>query len=190
MSAVQTRPIHYKSVASVYAGKPNKCCCGCSGKHYYARAYREWASKNRGYEVGDEEVSDTHVMMIVRQINEAPEAHFEGEHVYAEVGGQLLIAYLKPQGVDGQPMATDRLIEILKAAGEKPRPYVLERRAGTACIGVDLSTSLLEAVPRLIAACRNSDEAACLFATAREQCGLQNPILSWPQHGWNGHLHA
>ncbi len=50
-----------EQVMSVYSGKLNKCACGCAGKHSYASAHQAAGSKNRGYEVADNEVNDKQV---------------------------------------------------------------------------------------------------------------------------------
>lgn len=50
--------VNIEQVSSVYSGKNGSCCCGCAGKHTYASAHRTWASKNRGYNVGLDEVND------------------------------------------------------------------------------------------------------------------------------------
>jgi hypothetical protein len=58
-------------VSSVYSGKANHCCCGCAGKHAYAEQHREWAGKNRGYAIEDDEVSNMSVRMVVRKTEDA-----------------------------------------------------------------------------------------------------------------------
>lgn len=80
------------SVASVYSGKNGRCCCGCSGKYRYARAHRDWSSKNRGYAVDDEDVSDRSVAMIVRKINAAECRERAGRQVCAVIGDRLYMA--------------------------------------------------------------------------------------------------
>lgn len=64
------KSIKVAAVASVYSGKPG-CMCGCLGKHTYASAHRDAASKRRGYKVDDDEVSDRTVKLIVGKINAA-----------------------------------------------------------------------------------------------------------------------
>lgn len=64
-----TNLLDIDKVASVYSGKANKCCCGCSGKYYYAKKFQEWSSKNRGYPVNDEDVNDRQVKRIVNKLN-------------------------------------------------------------------------------------------------------------------------
>ena len=61
--------IKIDDVMSVYSGENGHCCCGCAGKHTYASQYQKIASKDRGYEVGDEEVSDRTVKLIVNKMN-------------------------------------------------------------------------------------------------------------------------
>lgn len=64
------KPIQLGNVLSVYSGESNHCCCGCAGKHYYPKARREEASKNRGYAVSDDEVNDYMVRKVVKFIND------------------------------------------------------------------------------------------------------------------------
>ena len=54
-------------VRSVYSGK-NGCCCGCRGNHRYASAFVDQASKDRGYQVTSDEVSDRSVKMVVNKV--------------------------------------------------------------------------------------------------------------------------
>lgn len=58
--------IRLEDVVSVYSGKANRCCCGCSGKHTYSSAHRD--TVRRGYEVLDEEVNDRSVKMIFNKV--------------------------------------------------------------------------------------------------------------------------
>jgi len=48
-------------ISSVYVGKPNKCMCGCAGKYTYTSQNRAYASKDRGYDISDDEVNDARV---------------------------------------------------------------------------------------------------------------------------------
>ncbi len=64
--------IELKNVASVYSGKPG-CACGCRGKYYYAKEFRAASSKERGYEVRDEEVNDSMVKKVVNLISRSVE---------------------------------------------------------------------------------------------------------------------
>ena len=52
------------NVMSVYSGKVNACCCGCSGKHTYASAHVVAAGVYRGYPVASDEVNDRTVKII------------------------------------------------------------------------------------------------------------------------------
>ena len=84
-----------KTIISVYSGINGKCCCGCAGKHRYASAYRKLASKDRGYEVRDEEVSDRSVKIISNKVLNDPDMKDEGDHAYVVKGNRLLITYFK-----------------------------------------------------------------------------------------------
>jgi len=90
--------IKIETVASVYSGKAGRCCCGCSGNHRYASAHVKWASKNRGYKVTDEEISDRSVKMLVNKLNKADAkelTHDNPIYVSMERGGRLYVAYFK-----------------------------------------------------------------------------------------------
>lgn len=95
-----TKQIELEKVASVYSGKSDKCCCGCSGKHTYASAHKEWASSHRGYAVMDEEVNDRVVRLHVAKINNhLNETEDLGECVSWDNGeGRVYVAYLKEEG--------------------------------------------------------------------------------------------
>jgi len=81
-------------VKSVYTGKPGKCCCGCSGIHRYAKAHRDWASKNRGYTVKDDEINDKHVKKVVNVINaNIADADVGSNNTSVEICSRLFVAY-------------------------------------------------------------------------------------------------
>lgn len=89
-------------ILSVYSGKDGKCCCGCSGKHYYAKALQAEAGKNRGYAVGDDECSDKMIARVLRlvqaNVGDADvmlDAQGNVDHVAVVLGGRLYIAYPK-----------------------------------------------------------------------------------------------
>jgi len=81
------------NVYKVYNGKPNRCCCGCSGKYATASAHKEFADKDRGYVV--EDANDVTVRKVVGKILSAENPIDEGGHVYAIVGKRMYIAYYK-----------------------------------------------------------------------------------------------
>ena len=81
------------NVFKVYNGKPNRCCCGCSGKYATATAHKEFADKDRGYVV--EDANDVTVRKVVGKILSADNPIDEGGHVYAIVGKRMYIAYYK-----------------------------------------------------------------------------------------------
>ena len=61
--------IKIEDVMKVYSGKAHACHCGCTGKYYYAKAHQATASKSRGYEVTDDEVSDRMIKRVVNKVN-------------------------------------------------------------------------------------------------------------------------
>jgi len=90
--------IKIEDVMSVYSGRPDCCCCGCAGKHTYAYAHRAEASKHRGYEVDDDQVSDRTVKLIVNKMNRLFETgvkpDVDAKDFVSVVGGsRLYIAY-------------------------------------------------------------------------------------------------
>jgi hypothetical protein len=80
-------------IQSVYSGRNGRCCCGCSGKHTYASATREIASKHRGYAVTDDEISDRVVKLICNKINATDAVIEKPTYYYAVVGERVYIAY-------------------------------------------------------------------------------------------------
>lgn len=52
----------------VYSGKANACCCGCSGNYRYNSKHIDAGSKDRGYKVSDDEVSDRQVLRVLNII--------------------------------------------------------------------------------------------------------------------------
>lgn len=101
---IVNRPvIEVSGVASVYSGKDGKCCCGCSGKHTYATAHRKWASTWRGYTVGDDEINDRTVKLIVGKISRSDGVEYFGDKGHrgstrfysVVIGKRLYVAYFK-----------------------------------------------------------------------------------------------
>jgi hypothetical protein len=97
--------ININNVMSVYSGKNGRCCCGCSGKHTYASQYHAIASKDRGYKVDEDEISDRTVKMIVNRMNKLlSETNAKPEYKstlkdFASIvnGERLYIAYYLPK---------------------------------------------------------------------------------------------
>jgi hypothetical protein len=85
--------VDVSKVQSVYSGRDGRCCCGCSGTHKTASAFRAAHSKSRGYPVRDEEVSDRSVKLICNKINAAGGGEECSNHYFAVVGDRLYIAY-------------------------------------------------------------------------------------------------
>lgn len=83
------------NVASVYSGKRNTCCCGCAGKHTYASALRDEASKSRGYEVRDEEVNDRTVKMIFNKFMKNEFDKISDTCFSFETDTRLYVLYMK-----------------------------------------------------------------------------------------------
>lgn len=86
-------------IQSVYSGIDGKCCCGCSGKHYYASAQAHRGNDIRGYAIDADEVSDR----AIRRVWNILRAHADevewtnigiGKHLSVVVGRRLYIAYI------------------------------------------------------------------------------------------------
>lgn len=56
-----------ENVQSVYSGKPG-CCCGCNGTHKYPSDARGRGKELRGYEIGEDEISDRSVKIIFNKV--------------------------------------------------------------------------------------------------------------------------
>jgi hypothetical protein len=65
-----TLTVNNQTVYKCYQGKLNSCMCGCSGKYKVASAEVEYAGKERGYPVFEEDISDRVVKRITKLILE------------------------------------------------------------------------------------------------------------------------
>ena len=89
--------LNVAKIESVYSGKDGKCCCGCSGKHYYPTEQKALAEKRGG------KVSDPMVKKVVHMINDVlamPESlqklwqlDVNASYVSIVKEGRLYIAY-------------------------------------------------------------------------------------------------
>lgn len=57
-------------VSSIYVGTPHSCMCGCSGRYYYTSKNKDWSSKNRGYEVTEDDIDDKKVKILFYALTE------------------------------------------------------------------------------------------------------------------------
>jgi hypothetical protein len=88
-----------ENVSSVYVGKSGICCCGCSGTYWYATEHKDWASKNRGYEVGLHELHDGKVKRVFNKIVKNKD-HLEfatKDFASFDTGSTLYIVYFKTE---------------------------------------------------------------------------------------------
>ena len=86
--------IDLEKVVSVYSGKSGMCCCGCSGKHTYASKYNDRGKEIRGYDISENEVSDTIVKRHVNTIMKLG-GEFSNGVYWAETPTRRLIAYME-----------------------------------------------------------------------------------------------
>ena len=82
--------ISIKDVESAYSGKDGKCCCGCSGKHYYLKAQGD-------YRGGGTTKDATQVKRILNIVNAAEKKEVDSVFVSAVVDTRLYIVYLKQE---------------------------------------------------------------------------------------------
>lgn len=68
--------IQLQDVLCVYVGKPG-CACGCRGKYFYTKQNQELGTKDRGYEVGNDEVNDQKIQRILKKIQKVNPAELE-----------------------------------------------------------------------------------------------------------------
>ena len=59
--------ITLENVQSVYSGKPG-CACGCLGKHTYPQSARGRGKEIRGYDIGEDEISDRTVKILFNKV--------------------------------------------------------------------------------------------------------------------------
>jgi hypothetical protein len=88
--------IDIEKVYAVYSGKPNCCMCGCKGKYSYASEHQEFAGKNRGYSVDDDEVNDRTVRMFVKKVSGSDGVDVLDGYIYSvTIGGRFYAIYTR-----------------------------------------------------------------------------------------------
>ena len=88
-----------ENVSSVYVGKSGKCCCGCSGTHWYATEHKDWATKDRGYEVTQDELNDDKIKRVFNKIvkNQDNLEYTTKNFTSFDTGSTLYIVYFKSE---------------------------------------------------------------------------------------------
>lgn len=93
--------INKEDIVSVYSGENHRCCCGCSGKHYYSSSVKRQGIEIRGYALSDDDINDRMITKIVNLMNKHPEKlEHESSHYYSlqsDNGKRIYLAYLKKQ---------------------------------------------------------------------------------------------
>lgn len=92
-----------EDVICSYTGRSHRCRCGCSGTYKYTEAGRADASKRRGYEVSDDDVSERSVTRTLNRLKEQhrlfPVSITEGMRgeiiVDAQIDGRDVTVYLR-----------------------------------------------------------------------------------------------
>lgn len=97
MKLMTAYTIAFENVASTYSGKNHRCCCGCAGKHTYTTQHQEWSTKNRGYAVDEEDMSDRGVKIIINKMNklimEGYEVELNENYISVDADERLYVAY-------------------------------------------------------------------------------------------------
>lgn len=88
--------IKLSDIYSIYVGKPNRCMCGCSGKFTYAKKYQEYSTKDRGYQVTDDEINDARIKRVFNKMKKFAEnvEVIRGEIYTAIIGKTQYTIYL------------------------------------------------------------------------------------------------
>ncbi len=89
--------ISLNQISSAYNGKPG-CMCGCNGKYSYLKMNQEYASKDRGYEVSDDEISQRSVVFVWNKLIKEAKRGIEviGNYIYLmDIGERRYALYLK-----------------------------------------------------------------------------------------------
>jgi hypothetical protein len=82
------------NVFKVYSGRRG-CMCGCIGNYRYASHHVEYGSKERGYGVSEDEVSDRQVSRVVNKINaNSQDCERDGNVIYLETETRIYAAYV------------------------------------------------------------------------------------------------
>lgn len=98
--SVSLRDLTPEHIESVYSGIDGRCCCGCSGTHYYNPTFAKAASKRQGYEV---QTSTRMVPKALRMLMEQPVSNISGDSTFVSfvIGERLYCLYAQP-GVEFQ----------------------------------------------------------------------------------------
>lgn len=89
--------IKLKDVDCSYNGKPG-CMCGCNGKYSYLEESRKDSSKNRGYNVDDNEISKRSVKFIINKLKKEAQRGIEviKDYIYIlDIENRRYALYLK-----------------------------------------------------------------------------------------------
>ena len=92
-----TEKINKNEVVDVYSGRARSCCCGCSGTYSYRadKTLRDIGTKQRGYEVEDNEVNERMISRIVNKLNKNMErVEKEWDHYFLEEGNRWYMAIM------------------------------------------------------------------------------------------------
>ena len=90
--------ISLDKINCAYVGKVNCCMCGCSGKYSYSNLNRKYSSKERGYEVSNDEINEDEIEFILDKLKGNAHKGIEviEDYIYAfETNTKTYVLYLK-----------------------------------------------------------------------------------------------
>jgi hypothetical protein len=90
--------VDISKVTRVYNGKFG-CMCGCIGKYSVNPEYREEVGQERGYDVGDDEVSERSVKIIAKKVLSNPNVVYNEDYAIVDdkATGRRQVVYFTKQ---------------------------------------------------------------------------------------------
>ena len=88
-----------EQISSSYNGKLG-CMCGCNGKYSYLKISQDYGSKERGYKVDDNEISERSVNFTINKLNKEAYRGIEviENYIYTlDINNRRYTLYLKQE---------------------------------------------------------------------------------------------
>jgi hypothetical protein len=91
MTREQALALQPVNILSAYSGKAGECCCGCAGKHYYARDMKDY----RGGGTPKDLANIKRILAIIQcDIAEGGSDLICDIYIATEIGNSLYVAYI------------------------------------------------------------------------------------------------
>ena len=90
--------ISLDQISQTYIGKAHSCMCGCSGTYSYLKSSQKYGSKDRGYKVSDDEISERSVKFVLNKLknNEMEGIQVIENYIFSyDIGTRTYVLYLK-----------------------------------------------------------------------------------------------